>query len=482
MPTIYLDSVTFTDQDDIVPQFGKALLGNTSWFRVVNTLAGNDILNADNEVEEGYPFYHQVAFNNNARLNTAEGNDSITGIVSQNTDYAWEHFGILNEYLFSNGEIATIDTSDGDDVITGIIQPDIFGNGIENSDGSINTGDGNDKIIGTSQTHIGINDGKGSINTGNGQDTITGTAGYLGIQIGGYLVPQLWSVLDTGKDNDIITGIGGEGIDPDSPTLYGSSRIGIRNSATFNTDDGDDIITGIGRVSPRGSFGIINYENAAIDTGNGNDIIIGIGGSGNNYSVGIENSGFFEKATINTGSGNDMITGTGGNFGLFNTGTIDVSDGDDTITSNGVLYNQGIMEAGNGDDSIIVNGGVDDNGTRYGIYNNGGVINMGDGNDSIIANEGFQSGPNSSGAWFLGEGEDYIKGFGSGDFYGGNGLDILELTPGSYTVGIWGEGGESPIFTKGNQLMITSEFEILLAGGTLYNFASLTAGQIITVA
>jgi hypothetical protein len=41
---------------------------------------------------------------------------------------------------------------------------------------------------------------------------------------------------------------------------------------------------------------------------------------------------------------------------------------------------------------------------------------MGDGNDSIIANEGFESGPNSSGAWFLGEGDDYIKGFGSGDF------------------------------------------------------------------
>jgi hypothetical protein len=34
---------------------------------------------------------------------------------------------------------------------------------------------------------------------------------------------------------------------------------------------------------------------------------------------------------------------------------------------------------------------------------------MGDGNDSIIANEGFESAPNSSGAWFLGEGDDYIR-------------------------------------------------------------------------
>jgi hypothetical protein len=82
---------------------------------------------------------------------------------------------------------------------------------------------------------------------------------------------------------------------------------------------------------------------------------------------------------------------------------------------------------------------------------------------------------------FLGEGEDYLKGFGSGDFYGGNGFDTLELTPGNYTVGIWGEGGESVIFTQGNSLMITSEFERLIAGGTRYDFTSLTAGQIIIV-
>ena len=80
---------------------------------------------------------------------------------------------------------------------------------------------------------------------------------------------------------------------------------------------------------------------------------------------------------------------------------------------------------------------------------------------------------------FLGNGEDYLKGFGSGDFYGGNSNDILELTPGSYTVGIW---DTSATFTKGNQLMITSEFEKLIAGGTTYDFTSLTVGQTIFVA
>jgi hypothetical protein len=189
------------------------------------------------------------------------------------------------------------------------------------------------------------------------------------------------------------------------------------------------------------------------------------------------------------GDGNDSLTALSitelglPNRALENFNFIGTGDGNDTIITTGVIYNEGIIETGNGDDSIIVDGGTEDiTGITYGIYNNGGAINMGDGNDSIIANEGFESGLNSSGAWFLGEGDDYIKGYGSGDFYGGNGNDTLELTPGTYTVGIWGEAGESPIFTKGNQLMITSEFEKLKAGNTLYDFTSLTAGQIIVVA
>jgi hypothetical protein len=206
-----------------------------------------------------------------------------------------------------------------------------------------------------------------------------------------------------------------------------------------------------------------------LDTGKGKDIITGTA------LYGITNNNL-----LNTGDDDDIITGNGGLGGIVNTGTFNTGDGNDTITGtligNPVLSpsisNSGTFNTGNGNDSII----------SHGKFTNTGQVFLGDGNDSIIANEGFESAPNSSGAWFLGEGEDYIKGFGSGDFYGGNGNDTLELTPGTYTVGIWGEGGESPIFTKGNQLMITSEFEKLKVGSTIYDFTSLTAGQIITVA
>jgi len=255
--------------------------------------------------------------------------------------------------------------------------------------------------------------------------------------------------------------------------------------------EGNDVITGSGRY-----VGILTNSGSIFDTGDGNDRIRGSSGdtgisnegtidtSDGNDSI-ISEGNFTNRGNVFLGEGNDSIAADTDfpNRALQNFNAIDTGNGDDIITSTGVIYNEGIINTGNGDDSIIVDGGVNGTGAGYGIYNNGGAIITGDGNDSIIANAGFESAPNSSGAWFLGEGEDYIKGYGSGDFYGGNGNDILELTPGSYTVGRWADNtGESVVFTKGNSLMITSEFEQLIAGGTTYNFTSLTAGQIIVIA
>jgi hypothetical protein len=418
---IELSNLTFTELEDIVPASGVAQILNTG---IANTLAGDDRILGDWDDEEFYPYdppLDPYAIFNTGTLNTGEGNDIIFG------SGPYSRFGR-------------------------------FGYGIVNS---------------------------GTLNAGEGDDIITGTGENFGANTG----LLNWGTLNAGEGNDIITGEGQEG--------------GLTNPGTLNTGDGNDIITG------NGLPGIQNFDSGIINTGNGEDSIISSGGFFNYGQVFLGdgndsiNGGLYNGGTINTdngadfierlnnfgqvflGNGNDSIIvstdlffGYRGNFGFIETG-----EGNDTITSASFIYSQGVIETGNGDDSIIVDGGFDDlTGTSYGIYNNGGVINMGDGNDSIIANESFESGPNSSGAWFLGEGEDYIKGFGSGDFYGGNGNDTLELTPGTYTVGIWGEGGESPIFTKGSQLMITSQFETLIAGDITYNFASLTAGQIITVA
>jgi len=359
---------------------------------------------------------------NTGIANTLAGNDIINGRSEGTSDgltYSFRNYG-------------TLTTGEGNDILTGTLN-DSYGFALSAvaiyNDGAIDTGDGNDIIIGIIEE----------------------------ADQPSYAISSIEGTIDTGDGNDIITGI----------TQQGTGIFNLYSN--INTGDGDDTITGISNAENGDGL----HNDGTINTGNNDDFIISQGK-------------FLNSGWVFLGEGNDSIAADTdfSDRAIENLGFMGTGDGKDTITTTGVIYNEGIIETGNGDDSIIVDGGIDDlTGTRYGIYNNGGAINTGDGNDSIIANEGFQSAPNSGGAWFLGEGEDYIKGYGSGDFYGGNGFDRLELTPGTYTLKKWVDNtGESVVFTKGNSLMITSEFEQLIAGGTTYDFTSLTEGQIITVA
>jgi hypothetical protein len=406
----------FTEQDDIVPQSGQYHPISNTYF--ANTLAGNDRITGT--ISEDNPYYdpeNYAGFINDSDLNTDDGNDIITGrVLYDRRSRRPAGYGIIN--------FGTLNTGRGNDIIDGsggsggyVTYSGIF------NPGTLNTGEGDDRIT-ASGTLYGFGN-SGTLNTEGGNDIITAFA-YEGYSDGGFLNDE-GSTLDTGEGNDTIMG------------------------GSYNS--------------------IINQSGSTINTGNGEDSIISVGA-------------FLNSGRVFLGHGNDSITSTSYyQHALENYNFLETGEGNDIITITGVIYNEGIINTGDGADSIIVDGGFDEiTGSYYSIYNNRGSINTGDGNDSIITTAGFESGPNSSGAWFLGEGEDYIKGYGSGDFYGGNGFDTLELTPGTYAVGIWGQGSDtSAIFTKGNQLMITSEFETLIAGGITYNFASLTAGQIIIV-
>jgi Ca2+-binding RTX toxin-like protein len=400
---IELSSLMFTNQADVVPMSGVEEILNTG---IANTLAGNDKItgtgteyNFIRERNDGTTGFYSIGtgFYNIGTLNTADGNDTITGIHSPIDPYnpigldRIESYGILNE-------AGTIDTGNGNDIITGISEARI-------SDGS-------------SYNNFGIHMGSNStIDTGNGNDTITGSGLDFGI--------LNWGTIHTDDGNDLITGAKGDQL--------GSA---LHNLGVINTGDGNDRITGI----TKGEDGIFTSD--TIDTGNGDDIITGIG-----TRFGIENYG-----TINTGNGNDSIIAEAGFDPLIG--------GDNSIGNNG-----GTINTGNGNDSIISKGR---------LYNTG-VIFLGEGNDSFIADGVFDG----SGDVFLGNGQDDFKGFGSGNFYGGNGKDTLKLASGNYTIGI---SGATVNFTKGSTIMITSEFEKLIAGSTTYNFSSLTNGQTIFVA
>jgi len=399
---IELSNVIFTNQDDIVPSSGVEQIVNTG---LTNTLAGKDIIIGTAIQGIATPGLYDIVYGiyNSDTLNTNDGNDIIIGICSE----AEGDFNDLVNYIGLYNDGGIIDTGDGDDTIIGTDNIPAYTNnqgstsfsaGFSSYLGTVNTGNGNDIIMGTGQVD-GFATSYTTFNTGNGDDRIIGTSQNTGIYVD-------YGTLDTGNGNDMIVGTG--------------RYIGISSLLdTFSTAEGNDTIIGDGIEG----IGIaINYH---LDTGDGNDII-----------TGISTEGIYGISNTSRGNPSDV----------FPTSIIDTGEGDDIITGIGSI----------------------------GIYNLG-FINTGNGQDSIIADGGFDG----AGNVFLENGKDYLKGFGSGNFNGGNGKDALELTSGSYTVGI---SGTAVNFTKGSTVMNTSEFEILIAGNTIYNFGSLTNGQIISIA
>ena len=457
---IELSNLTFSNQADVVPPFGMEEISNTG---IANTLAGNDILIGTKEITIGTPFQNRFgSIFNSGTLNTADGNDIITGIINRREIPYVAPYEDYPSYLFYEQyysayacgiyNVGSIYTGEGNDRITGVNEAvSSIGSGsdygIYSEGGTIDTGGGNDIITGITQKGRGIYSLNSTINTGDGNDTITATTfDYFGLDLRGT------GGIDTGKGNDVIIG--------------NTPLIGIFNyfDTFVNTGEGNDVITG---NSSQYSFAFANF--GFIDTGAGNDVITGnnideADGILDNTGIGLLNGGEFD-GFMYTGDGNDTITGIA-------TATTGIG------IDNGYTYT---IDTGNGNDFIIGSG------NGVGILNRG-TINTGNGNDSIIANGGFDLNiyGGEIGKVFLGNDQDYLEGFGNGSFNGGNGQDTLKLTAGSYTVEI----SETVNFTQPSSnpwdnsrvIMITSEFEKLIAGSTIYDFSSLTAGQIITVA
>jgi hypothetical protein len=170
---IELSTLTFTNQDDIVPLSEREQILNTG---VANTLAGNDTITGFKSGDSSDPNL-QYGIVNFGTLNTGKDNDVITGEGSRTTELSVSSYGGI---LIAEGSI--FDTEDGDDRISGTGDFDAVASqgrttrGIVNRSFSFNTGDGNDTIEGTG--FVGIVNA-GFINTGNGKDIITAKGGYM---------------------------------------------------------------------------------------------------------------------------------------------------------------------------------------------------------------------------------------------------------------------------------------------------------------
>lgn len=317
---------------------------------------------------------------------------------------------------------------------------------------------GDDKITVNSSTGgDGIEFNNGTIDTGSGNDTIDATGRFYGINnahtsdLGGFF----GGTIDTGSGNDTIVGNGFF----TSPFLGGT---GIANSGIIKTGTGNDTISGTGTgnsLSPdSGSVGIQNVYRGGggtvtIDTGDGNDTISGTGGD-----IGIINFNASD-ITIDTGNGNDTIIGTGGDVGIYNTGIIKTGAGNDIIT--GINTGESVENPFLG---------------RVGIYNNG-TINTGAGNDTVDALTGGFSG---TGTTMFDQGNDILKGFGTGSFDGGHGKDTLIFGTGSYSVSLGTNSGGFYTISSGGIDMLVKSFESIgsaIFPADTFNFSSVIGGS-----
>ena len=198
-------------------------------------------------------------------------------------------------------------------------------------------------------------------------------------------------------------------------------------------------------------------KGVVVDALAGNDTISGAGG-------GIEILG-----TLNTGDGNDTIKASTTDFtGLDVYGKINTGNGNDTITGIG-FCRDGDCGAGI-DNRVLINTGAGDDTITGSSMANSGKINTGTGNDVVDFLKGGFRGPGDAdfdgpiGKTFLGEGQDILKGFGSGIFYGGTGKDKMLFGKGVYVF-------SNSTIISGGVTMNVFEFEKI--GGAnrgLFNF------------
>ena len=438
--------------DDSIISNGTSSLYNDG---IINTGDGNDIINGGSA----------GIWNYDGRINTGAGNDSITGSVFNESEIytGLGHDTITSRTISGSGiyNKGRIYTSTGNDIISGF---SVESYGISNY-GFIDTGEGNDIINGSDIENNGsilLGEGldkiscsiyqiSGRIYMGAGDDSIVSSNGFFQVVETNPLDPnyRTASLLSLGDGHDSliapsITNGSSATVRSVIDTGIGNDRIILRNTSLGSSlaNDGN-VYTGLGNdyiFARQLDAGIGINNSGLISTGDGTDTLIAIGYS----SEGVYNS---ETAKIDTGLGDDIFRSSSPDWhGFENRGKLSMSDGNDflscvstafnyydgsygsSLSIRSGLKNNGKIYTGAGNDIITARGrGADAAG--YSI-NNSGLIDTGIGDDVINAVNGFRG----AGTVKLGDGNDTIRGFGSGRFYGAEGIDKILLGTGIYSV------------------------------------------------
>jgi len=400
---------------------------------VIATVIANQGTITDTEGRFGDNLFGSVIFNG-GDIDLDPGEDLIIALGG----------GITN--------IGTISTGGQLDLVSGTDLGNNDVEGLDNFGGLIDTGNGADRLVGNAVGIIdalGIdNDFGGVIKTGRGADLIDGEGQAIDLAFG--IVNADFSVIETSTGNDVVFGVADDFL---AFADFGFMA-GINNNfgSVIDTGANDDLVEGVAFADDADSFGgtvygIANLD-AEISTRGGNDRLIGeaITFGFQDETSGIANEGYGpdDRSLIDLGSGDDFVLGFAQSWGesLFTNG-IELKSSDLVSKSgNNLIEGEalgGIVASGiflDSDSAIKLGGGNDIvagfafNGleSNEGITN-WGKISTGAGDDVVESLFGDFGG---EGATNLGRGDDLIVGFGTGNFNGGAGTDIIKLTTGVY--------------------------------------------------
>ncbi|MEH2333805.1 hypothetical protein [Nostoc sp.] len=225
------------------------------------------------------------------------------------------------------------------------------GTGISNSS-SFDVGDGNDTITGTGTGGTG---GEGSIIGATASippSIIRGESGDGGAGIG----ISNSDKLNTGKGEDTLIGTGTAGSNNKTgrKSSTGGTGIGIQNvkKAIITTGENNDRITGSANSLEANTLAYGIFNDGIIDTGNGHDILTGQATT----TIGGTAYGIYGQGIIRTGDGNDKVTATSNIDKVQQKVTIgggirfELGTGDDYFKG----FGSAIVDGGNGFDTLDV--------------------------------------------------------------------------------------------------------------------------------
>ncbi|MGD1716378.1 hypothetical protein [Dapis sp. BLCC M172] len=309
--------------------------------------------------------------------------------------------------------------------------------GIDNSGGEINNGQGGDGIDGSTEGSVAavataIADASAIVEAVAEAPVSDGLTAFAGA------IAQSFSqatIIARGinNENGKITTAGGKDTITATATSSAASLSQSAASALSSGTPGNQALA----LSVANAFAQVKDKAIAIDNtngeikmGNGKDKLTGQASGSISYGI--------VGGEIRTGDGKDILTGQASgskSYGIFDS-HIKMGDGADTL----------IGEA-SGSDS-------------YGVF--GGKISMGDGADRVEASS-FGGGVNIS----MGNGKDFVEGFGDAKINGGYGYDRLSLS--SYNIEefdniSFGANNNKVMFELDGITMTTKKFEEFIFG------------------